>query len=235
MDEKLKSVRDTLSQTVLLDVTVSKGEKEKIMNSLTKKEKKRIPYAYYFSFVGVVAILFILLIPTISEQLNTTSSVIKSIEDQIIEEIGTEVFIPEFTDYQILSAEIIYPPIGDKRDLVVAYSKEKGVLQSEDYIKQHEANTNSKVLYGIYNGDSPWLVRITYSTSKINVSDSVDTKTINGIDVQYTKVNIGNSNMLIAHFNVGKGSYTTEFTLTENLTEERAFEIIETITKENNS
>ncbi|WP_042142785.1 hypothetical protein [Paucisalibacillus sp. EB02] len=235
MDEKLKSVRDTLNQTVLLDVTVSQDEKEKIISSLTSQERKRIPYAYFFSILGVVAILFILLFPTISDQLSPTASVVKSFEDQIIEEIGTEVFIPEFTDYQILSAEIIYPPIGDKRDLVVVYSKEKGVLQNKDYIKQHEEDMNSKVLYGIYNGEPPWLVRITYSTFKINVGDSVETKTINGFDVHYTKLNSDNANILIAHFNVGKGSYSTEFTLTERLTEERAFEIIETITKENNS
>lgn len=234
MDEKLKSVKNTLNQTVLLDVTVSQSEKEKIMTSLTKQEKKRIPYSYYFSFVSVTAILFILLIPTISELLNPTSSVVNSFEDQIIEEIGSEVFLPEFTDYPILSAEIIYPPTGDKRDLVVVYSEEKGVLQNKDDIKQHEKNMNSKVLYGIYHGEPPWLVRITYSTFNINVGDSDETKNINGFDVHYSKVNSNNGNFLIAHFNVEKGSYSLEFALTEKLTEERAFEIIETITKENN-
>ncbi|GAA0336487.1 hypothetical protein GCM10008967_28550 [Bacillus carboniphilus] len=65
MEEKLKSVKDTLNKTILHDVTISQSEKERIMSSLTKKEKKRIPFTYYFSSVLVAALLFILIVPNI--------------------------------------------------------------------------------------------------------------------------------------------------------------------------
>lgn len=157
-----------------------------------------------------------------------------SIKKQSTEEFGTDVFMPEYEEYPITSAEIIYPPTGDKKDLVVVYSKEKGKLMDDEFIKKYEKSMGSKVLYGLYDGE-PWLFRITYSNFKITDGNGDSkTKDINGVNVKYSEIKTKDTELVVMFFNLKEGSYSIEFSLREGLTKEKAFEIVESIIKETN-
>lgn len=155
-----------------------------------------------------------------------------SFQEQAGDEFETDVFIPEYEQYSITSAEVKYPPTGDKKDLVVVYSKEKGKLRDKEYIEKYENTMDSKVLYGLYDGE-PWLFIITYSNFEI-IDGEIDSKikTMNGVDVHYREI-AADTDMLIAFFNLEKGSYHIEFSLREGMTKEKAFEIVEDIIESN--
>jgi hypothetical protein len=153
-------------------------------------------------------------------------------KDQAADELKTDVFIPEYEQYPITSAEVKYPPSGDKKDLVVVYSKEKGKLRDKEYIEKYENTMDSKVLYGLYDGE-PWLFNITYSTFEIIDGDEDSKiKTMNGVEVHYREIT-SDTDMLITFFNLEEGSYHIEFSLREGMTREKAFEIIEDIIEKN--
>jgi hypothetical protein len=155
-----------------------------------------------------------------------------SLETQINEEFEKEVFIPEYEEYPITLAEVKYPPSGDKKDLRVIYSKEKGKLRDDGYIEKYENTMESKVLHGLYDGE-PWLFIITYSNIEIiDGDDDSKMKTINGVDVHYSEVS-ADTELLMVLFNLEKGSYSIEFSLREGMTKDKAFEIVEDIIENN--
>ena len=163
-----------------------------------------------------------------------SNGVVDSFLKKSNEEFGTEVFIPEYEEYPITSAEVINPPIGDRKDLIVVYSKEKGELMDDKFIKNHEENIGSKVLYGLYDGE-PLLFRITYSNfESFDVDCDSETKIINGVAVNFREIMVKDEEMLYTFFNVQEGSYSIEFVLREGLTKEKAFEIVESMIKETN-
>ncbi|MGD6842469.1 hypothetical protein ACQCVH_08070 [Bacillus infantis] len=155
-----------------------------------------------------------------------------SFKDQAAEEFETDVYIPEYEKYPITSAEIKYPPTGDKKDLVVVYSKEKGKLRDKEFIEKYESTMDSKVLYGLYDGE-PWLFIITYSNFEIIDGDNDSKiKTINGVDVHYREIS-ADTDMLVTFFNLEEGSYHIEFSLREGMTREKAFEVVEDVIENN--
>lgn len=161
-----------------------------------------------------------------------SNGVADTITNQSNEEFGTDIFMPEYEEFPITSAEIIYPPTGNKKDLVVIYSKEKGKLMDDEFIKKYKKSIGSKVLYGLYDGE-PWLFRITYSNFKITDGDGdSETKDINGVDVKYNEIKTKDTELVVTFFNLKEGSYSIEFSLREGLTKEKAFEIVESIIKE---
>jgi hypothetical protein len=148
-----------------------------------------------------------------------------SFKDQAADEFETDVFIPEYEQYPITSAEVKYPPTGDKKDLVVVYSKEKGELRDKEYIEKYENNMDSKVLYGLYDGE-PWLFIITYSNFDIIDGDNDSKiKTMNGVDVHYREI-AADTDLLVTFFNLEEGSYNIEFSLREGMTKEKEFEVV---------
>ncbi|WP_088006026.1 hypothetical protein [Indiicoccus explosivorum] len=157
------------------------------------------------------------------------SGVVDSFEDQVDEELGTEVFIPEFEEYPITSAEIQTVPLAGTKELLVTYSGEKGELKSDEYIANHEEAVGSEVLYGIYEGE-PFLFRIGYDGFEAMSGDgSTETVEINGVDVRYMEAEDNGKEFLAAFFNTAEGSYSIEFALNEELTREKAFDIIGTV------
>jgi hypothetical protein len=155
-----------------------------------------------------------------------------SFKDQAAEEFETDVYIPEYEKYPITSAEMKYPPTGDKKDLVVVYSKEKGKLRDKEFIEKYENTINSKVLYGLYDGE-PWLFIITFSNFEITDGENDSKiKTMNGVDVHYREIS-ADTDMLVTFFNLEDGSYNIEFSLREGMTKEKAFEIVEDIIENN--
>lgn len=167
-------------------------------------------------------------------KVDALAGVVGSFKKEVTEEFGNEIFIPEYEDHPITSAEIIYPPTGDKKDLLVVYSKRKGSLMDVEFIKKYETSMNSKVLYGLYDGE-PWLFRITYSNFKItDGNDDSETKDLNGVVVKYNVVKTKGSELLVVFFNLKDGSYSIEFILREGLTKGIAFDIVDSIIKETN-
>jgi hypothetical protein len=157
---------------------------------------------------------------------------VDSLKNQISEEFETGVFIPEYEEYPITSVEIKYPPSGDKKDLRVVYSKEKGKLRDDGYIEKYESTMDSKVLQGLYDGE-PWLFIITYSNFEtIDGDGDSKIKTINGVDVHYSEA-AADTELLMAFFNLEKGSYSIEFSLREGMTKEKSFEVVEDIIENN--
>lgn len=96
--------------------------------------------------ISILIICIMFIVGACSSQSN---GAVDSFKTQVTEEFGTEIFIPEYEEYPITSVEIIYPPTGDKKDLSVVYSKEKGKLRDDEFIKKYEKSMDSKVLYGL--------------------------------------------------------------------------------------
>lgn len=174
-------------------------------------------------------LLFLVPLLLISACSSETAGAVGVFEDRVNEELEADVFIPEFEEYPIISAEIISVPLASKKELLVTYSDEKGELQSEEYIANHEENVGSEVLYGIYEGE-PRLFSMVYSGSEMRSGDgSGETKTINGVDVRYLEAKDQGDEFLMAYFNTEEGAYRLEFALNEELTREEAFEIVGTV------
>lgn len=177
-------------------------------------------------------ILFITLPLLLSACSSQSSGVTDSFDEQVTEELGTDVFIPQYKEYPITSAQIVSAPTGDAKDLAVVYSKNKGTLMDEEFIDDYEKDMESTVVYGLYDGE-PWLFRITYHNVKNTISiDETEMKNIHGVDVQFSKSKLKDEEVVLMFFNVEEGSYSIEFVLREGLTKDKAFEIAESIIKE---
>ncbi|AQQ53554.1 hypothetical protein [Planococcus lenghuensis] len=155
--------------------------------------------------------------------------------DQVNEQFEADVFIPEFEEYPVTSAEIQTVPLAGTKELLVTYSGEKGELKSEEHITNHEETVGSDVLYGIYDGE-PFLFRLSYDGFEAMSGDgNTETLDIDGTEVQYSEAEDGGNEFLKAFFNTEEGSYSLEFALSEELTREKAFEIVETVVDGANS
>lgn len=146
-----------------------------------------------------------------------------SFQEQANVEFGTNVYIPQLEDYSITSAEVQHLPYDDK-DIVVKYSKQEGELKGEEFIKKYVENMNAEILYGIYDGE-PIALKISYN-DRNGSSQPSETKTFNGIDVEYHEV----KKNLLVYFKVKEGSYAIQFNLNEKLSKDKAFEIVDMIT-----
>ncbi|GGD14829.1 hypothetical protein [Pontibacillus salipaludis] len=177
---------------------------------------------------GILFMTFMLLLSACSSQ---SSGVTDSFDEQVNEELGTEVFIPEYKEYPITSAQIVSAPTGDAKNLAVVYSRNKGTLMDEEFIDDYEKDMGSNVVYGLYDGE-PWLFRITYSNVKTTIStDDTEMKNINGVDVRFSESKVKDEEVVLMFFNVEEGSYSIEFVLREGLTKDKAFGIAESIIK----
>ncbi|RLQ89893.1 hypothetical protein [Planomicrobium sp. Y74] len=157
------------------------------------------------------------------------SQSVGNIEEQGEQELDAEIYIPEFEEYPIASAEIISVPMASSKSLLVTYSREKGSLKNEEFISNHEEAAGSEVIYGIYEGD-PILFKITFDKFEINSGDgSHELRTVNGESVLYHKTTSGDNEYLTAFFNGEQGSYSFEFALTDELTEDEAYWVISTV------
>lgn len=155
-----------------------------------------------------------------------------AIEDRAEEEFETEVAVPEFAEYPVVSAELVSVPMASSTSLLVNYASEKGALLSDEDITKYEENAGSEVIYGVYESDSS-LFNMAYAEAETLSGDgSHKTETIDGIDVHYLEADSGGKDFLMAFFNAEEGSYTFEFALDEDLTREKAFEIIGTVIEE---
>lgn len=175
---------------------------------------------------GLVFLFPLLLVSACSSEV---SGSVGTFEDQVNEELEADVFIPEFEEYPITSAEIITVPLAGTKELLVTYSGEKGELKSEEHIANHEETVGSEVLYGIYDGE-PFLFRLSYDGFEaMSVDGSAETIEINGVEVQYREAEDGEVELLNAFFNTEEGSYSLVFALNDELTREKAFEIVGTV------
>lgn len=115
----------------------------------------------------------------------SSNGVIDSVQKEITNEFGTEIFFPEYEEYPITSVEIVHLPSGDKKDVIVTYSKEKGELLDDHVIEEIENERNSKFLHGLNDG-KPWMLKITYSNFEMYNTNRMLSKTeINDIAIWY--------------------------------------------------
>ncbi|MFD1031559.1 hypothetical protein [Metaplanococcus flavidus] len=168
---------------------------------------------------------FLILTACSSEAADSTSA----IEDRAAEEFEAEISVPEFEDYPIVSAEIVSVPMASLKELHVNYASEKGALLSDEDIAKYEENADSEVIYGVYESESSFFNMVYDETEKFSGDGSHETETIDGVDVQYLEADSGGNAFLMAFFNAEAGSYTFEFALDEDLTREKAFEMIGTV------
>lgn len=171
---------------------------------------------------------FLILAACSSEAAESTGA----IEDRAEEEFGAEVSVPEFPEYPMVSAEIVSVPLATYKKLLVNYASEKGAMLSEEDIAKYEENAGSEVIYGVYESESSFFNMAYSETEMISGDGSHETETIDGVDVQYLEADSGGNDFLMAFFNAGEGSYTFEFALDEDLTREKAFEMIGTVIQE---
>ena len=174
-----------------------------------------------------LAFLFPLLLASACS--SEVSGVVGTFENQVNEELEADVFIPEFEEYPITSAEIQTVPLAGTKELLVTYSGEKGELKSEEHIANLEETVGSEVLYDIYDGE-PFLFRLNYDGFEAVSGDGrTETIEINGTDVQYMEAEDGEDELLMAFFNTEEGSYSLVFALNEEFTREKAFDIVGTV------
>lgn len=152
-----------------------------------------------------------------------------AIEERAEEEFGTEVVVPEFPEYPMVSAELITVPLASSTKLLVNYAREKGALLSDEDIAKYEENADSEVIYGVYESESGFFNMAYIKTEMISGDGSHETETIDGVDVHYLEVDSGGRDFLMAFFNTEDGAYTFEFALDEDLTRGKAFEMIGTV------
>ncbi|HSJ37153.1 MAG TPA: hypothetical protein VK945_02945 [Planococcus sp. (in: firmicutes)] len=175
-----------------------------------------------------VLLPFLILTACSSEAADSTTA----IEDRAEEEFEAEVAVPEFAEYPMVSAEIVSVPLAGSKKLLVNYASEKGASLSEEDIAKYEANAGSEVIYGVYESESSFFNMAYNETEVFSGDGSHETETINGVDVLYQEANSGGNDFLMAFFNAEAGSYTFEFALDEDLTREKAFEMIGTVIEE---
>ncbi len=152
-----------------------------------------------------------------------------AIEDRAEEEFGTEVAVPEFPEYPMVSAELISLPFASSTKLLVNYAGEKGTLLSDEDIAKYEENADSEVIYGVYERESSFFNMAYDETEMISGDGSHETETIDGVDVHYLEADSGGKDFLMAFFNTEDGAYTFEFALDGDLTRGKAFEMIGTV------
>ncbi|TFB23883.1 hypothetical protein E3U55_03455 [Filobacillus milosensis] len=150
-------------------------------------------------------------------------------QEQANEIFNTNVYIPQYDNLHITSAIIETGPFGKHKDLIIEYSKQLGDKKDKEFTVKYEKNTGSEVLYGFYDGE-PSVFKLKFNDGKGNISPK-QIKIINDVKVEYLKME--KRKTLIASFNVEDGNYTGEFNLKE-LSEEKAFKIIEQIIEETN-
>ncbi|MFD1040488.1 lipoprotein [Virgibacillus byunsanensis] len=150
-----------------------------------------------------------------------------SFQEQADDEFGTDVYIPQLEDYSITSVEVQHLPHDDK-DLVITYSEQEGELKDDQFINKYEKNMDTDILYGIYDGE-PNAFTVTYN-DRSGGSQPSETKSFNGIDVEYHEV----KKFLFVYFKVEEGSYLIDFNLNEELSKDKAFEIVDMITSKVN-
>ncbi|MFS0864689.1 hypothetical protein [Fredinandcohnia sp. 179-A 10B2 NHS] len=248
MERGLKDLKNTFNKTVLKNIQVSQTEKEKILVSLNQERKQKTPYKYYFSFVAAAVVVLLLFSPKLvdfmgkPQQHGYDPSIVQEeepVDDQfkvpldpaisVINEktksiYGYEVFYPSFADYTISAVTLMEGPGGHKRDISVEYSRNIGEL-----VEESTEETNLELVYGRFDGKIDF--RITYSNFS-NQNQFKDNKLINGVPVWYSIVENTNGKYLLASFDFIDGGYLFEFFLSSEFTEETAFQILDTITKE---
>lgn len=188
---------------------------------ITKMEADQLKKRTYLLFL----LPFLMLAACSSEAAESTGT----IEDRAEEEFETEVVVPEFADYPMVSAELVTVPLASSTSLLVNYASEKGELLSEEAIAKYEENAGSEVIYGVYESESSFFNMAYSKTETISGDGSHETETIDGVDVHYLEAGSGGKDFLMAFFNADEGSYTFEFALDEDLTREKAFEMIGTV------
>ncbi|QHJ69947.1 hypothetical protein [Planococcus halotolerans] len=174
-------------------------------------------------------LLFLLPFLILAACSSEASQSVENIEEQAEQELDAEIYIPEFEEYPMVSAEIFSVPMASSKSLMVTYSREKDSLKSDELISNHEETVGSEVIYGIYEGD-PILFKITFDKNEIISGDgSHELRTVSGESVLYHETTSGDNEYLTAFFNGEQGSYSFEFALTDELTEDEAYWVISTV------
>lgn len=180
-------------------------------------------------------LLFLLPLLLLAACSSEAAQSVETAEEQAEKELDAEIYIPDFEEYPIVSAEINSVPMASSKSLLVTYSCEKGSLKSGELISNHEETVGSEVIYGIYEGD-PILFKITFDKNEIISGDgSHELRTVNGESVLYHETTSGDKEYLTAFFNGEQGSYSFEFMLTDELTEDEAYWVISTVIQGQNS
>ena len=150
------------------------------------------------------------------------NAVPKDVKSDIQKEFGIDIYVPEFGDYPVTHAAVIYPPAGmetNKKDLALSYGSELGKLEDA------AANEEIKSLYGPYNGKRQFT--LTYSTYKIDIDGNAE-REVDGEKIQYSE---SDGKYVFANFNADGGSYRLEFLLDKEFSEEDALDVIEDVLK----
>jgi hypothetical protein len=223
MDKRLRGLKENLNHSVLKDIQVTSEEKQRILDSLDKQNKRLIPYPYYLSVVTAVIILLILLVPQFQIEQDQASPILN---EALKTEYQDDIYFPTFKQYPISYSSILYAPNGgEKKDFMVTYSSSLGQLMDM------EQSERQKVLYGPYDGKVAF--RVTYSNFQVETNQSSNIETIGGVDTIFDEIENDNGHFLLVSFNVKNGSYYVEFNLSEELTKEKAISIVENIIEGN--
>ncbi|MEK3805534.1 hypothetical protein MHB63_02895 [Bacillus sp. FSL H8-0547] len=154
------------------------------------------------------------------------NAVPKDVKSDIQKEFGRDIYVPEFDEYPVVYAEVFYPPAeikNGKKDLELTYASEIGELEKEE--KKSPDSADSKLFYGPYSGEPKF--RLTYSSYKLDL-DKDESRVVDGENVQYNKLE---DKFLLVSFNAEGGSYSFEFLLSSDFSEEDALDVIEEVIK----
>ncbi|MFS1518980.1 hypothetical protein V1503_21330 [Bacillus sp. SCS-151] len=156
------------------------------------------------------------------------------ISEQVYDELGEGVVIPEFENYPMVFAIIQMPPIGNSKKLTIVYAEERGEI-IEDFsdpavIQAYEKETNSKFLYGVYEGKT--VLEYTYiEDGGISFSNG-KTMVLNGKTIEYVEKKNDKNEFLFVALNYEGAAYSFTFNLSEEFVQEAAFKIVESVINE---
>ncbi|MFC4323048.1 hypothetical protein [Litchfieldia salsa] len=219
MDKKLRDLKENLDHSVLKDIQITHNEKQRILESLHKKDKRLVPYPYYLAVVTAAVILLILLIPQFQKEHDQASTILNEV---LQTEYQDDIYFPTFKQYPITFSTILYAPNGgEKKDFMVTYSETSGELMDM------EGSDRQRILYGPYEGEM--VFRVTYSNFQVSMNQRSNIETIGGVKTIVDEIENDNGHFWLVSFNVKNGSYYIEFNLSEKLEKVDAISIVENI------
>lgn len=188
----------------------------------------------------VVGIIVLCVVITISACGTNLMGVADEFKDELYEEFGYHVVVPEFNQYPLTGA-VVQKGYGEyaPNELLLSYAKEKGELQylteeEKEMLESLQEEQNMIALYGPYEAESEFIILFMEQTDK-SAFFGIETekKIMNEIDVYYyyTDYNTLN-NYFIAYFEIEEDLYMISFLLKDEWSEDEMFDVLDEMTKQ---
>ncbi|SDB83247.1 hypothetical protein SAMN05421734_101291 [Pelagirhabdus alkalitolerans] len=160
-----------------------------------------------------------------------------SIADQIEDELGVSVVLPEAESKEIANAMINYAPDQDEDPLegdavgaTVGYTDEDESLtpMDEEMVEDWQERQRSRIISeSLYENDA--LISVDIRPGQIDSGDLAEETEIEGHDVHYNLMQTGEIESMVLVVNTGDVGYQIQYMLTDEASESDALDFVEAI------